>query len=262
MPELPEVETIVRHLRPKIRGKRIVSIFSNSPRTYRGHKSLAEIKSVVEGAEIKNIERYGKEIIFRLSNGSCLGIHLMMTGKILLNPEGKRPHDRMRVHLTGGTELVFNDIRKFGRCRVISAFPKSDSDALSITYFEFLRRIKRKKPIKSILLDQNIIAGIGNIYADEILWYAGVDPRRAGTSLSLEEIKNIYSHTEKVLAVAIKKGGTSSRNYRKPDDSRGSYYDIRRAYQRTGEKCTADRGVIRRIVVGGRSTHYCPVHQK
>jgi|SRR3989344_267055 len=263
MPELPEVETIVRFLKPKLRSKRIISITSNSPRTYRDHKSISEIKNVAEGEIVKNIERSGKEIIFELSNKKCLGIHLMMTGKLLLNPKEKGAHDRMEIKFSGKTKLVFNDIRKFGRCRIIERMEQKISDALSLKWKDFFVRIRsRKKPIKSILLDQAIISGIGNIYSDEILWYAGVDPRRHGNSLSQVEIKRIFSSIAKVLNLAIKKGGTSSRNYRKPDDSEGSYYHIRKVYQRTGEKCKKDKGIIQRVVIGGRSAHFCPRHQE
>ena len=116
--------------------------------------------------------------------------------------------------------------------------------------------------VKNGLMSQKVFAGIGNIYSDEILWHAGVRPQRRADTLDRREVKKLYDATRRVLALAIQKGGTSARDYRKPDGSEGGYYKIRKAYQRTGEKCARDGAIISRIMVGQRSAHFCPKHQK
>lgn len=264
MPELPEVETIVRHLRPKISGLKILGMDSNTPRLFRDHKNFYEVRNAAIGKKIIEVERIGKNIILKLSSRKYLVLHLMMTGKLLLNPAGARAHDRLQISLSGKIKLVFNDIRKFGRCRVISSLADlGGPDALSLNpeTFNFLFS-GRITSVKNILLNQKLISGIGNIYADEILWQAGVHPARRVNLLTLKEIRNIFKATKTVLRTAIKKGGTSSRDYLKPDGTEGRYYKIRKVYQRTGEKCARDGAIIRRIKVAGRSTHFCPKHQK
>ena len=136
-------------------------------------------------------------------------------------------------------------------------------DALATSFKKFKSLIlARKKIIKNFLLDQRGIAGVGNIYADEILWQAGVHPLRKADSLDLGEIKKLYSAMRSILKLAIRKGGTTSRDYRKPDGSPGGYYSIRKAYQRAGKPCPRDSVKLQRIVVGGRPTHFCPRHQR
>ncbi len=264
MPELPEVETIVRYLRPKIRGKRILSVETRGRRVLRYHKNSQEFVKSVAGRRIKNISRLGKNIIFELSGGACFALHLMMTGRLFLDPVKKAPHDRLIFQLSGGQRLVFNDIRQFGWCRIVSAPHKlAGPDALALKFekFESLIRL-RSGAVKSLLLNQKIISGIGNIYSDEILWYAGIKPTRSADSLSEKESRVLYSAAKKVLHLAIRKEGTSSRDYRKPDGSEGGYYKIRKAYQRAEERCSRCGAIIRRIVIGQRSAHYCPRHQK
>lgn len=275
MPELPEVETIVRHLRKEILGRRINDFKSDTPRIFRDHKNFAEVRRRVLGRKIESLDRIGKNILFNLSGGVCLGVHLMMTGKLLLGPREKSKHDRFDIRLSGGGHLVFNDIRKFGRCRVFSGGRTSTAqrfdlkefnvgyDALKINFPKFKNLIQpRKKLIKNFLLDQRAVAGIGNIYADEILWQAGIHPLRKTNSLNSKEIKKLYSAMFSILKLAIRKGGATSRDYRKPDGTKGGYYEIRKVYQRTGKPCSRDSVKLQKIVVGGRSTHFCPRHQR
>jgi formamidopyrimidine-DNA glycosylase len=263
MPELPEVETIVRYLHPAIRGKRILDVKVKSRRVLRNHKNPQEFIRLVAGKRIKNISRFGKNIIFKLAGGTCFAIHLMMTGRLFLDPAEKTLHDRLVFRLSGGKELVFNDIRQFGWCKVIPASRKlAGPDALSLTFKEFKSLLRgRRGIIKSILLNQGVISGIGNIYSDEILWYAGIKPSRRVDSLSEREIRLLYAAMKKVLVLAIQKSGTSLRDYRKPDGSEGGYYKIRKAYRRAGERCLRDGAIIKRVVIGQRSAHYCPRHQ-
>lgn len=264
MPELPEVETIVRHLHSKIRGKRILDMEVLGARVARCHKNFSVVQRSIISRTIKDTSRHGKNIIFELSGGTNFVVHLMMTGRLLLNPKKISPHDRLVIKLSGGVRLVFNDIRQFGWCRVVDDKTNlAGPDALSLNFEIFKSLIGgRNAAIKNLLLNQKIISGIGNIYSDEILWYAGIHPMRKGDSLREREIKKLFSAIHSVLSLAVKKEGTSSRDYRKPDGTEGGYYQIRKAYQRAGEKCSRDGAVIRRIKVGGRSTHYCPKHQK
>lgn len=267
MPELPEVETIVRYLQKHIRGKRILEFtpLRKNNRLFRYHREPDEIGKIVVGRKIKDINRQGKTVLIELEDGKCLALHLMMTGKIFINPqEPQRPHDRLRMRLSGKADFVFNDIRKFGWCRLLSAGDQTKvADALEISLQNFSAKIKgRRTPVKSILLDQKVVSGIGNIYADEILWYAKINPSRYARSLTETEIGKIFSQMRRVLRLAIQKGGTSSRNYQRPDGSSGGYYEIRKAYQRTGEKCQrCFEGIIKRVIIGQRSSHFCPVCQ-
>ena len=274
MPELPEVETIVRYLRPEIRGKRILDVWSNTPRLFRGGR-FSKVKKEILGARIRGISRLGKNIIFHLSNGRDLLIHLMMTGKLLWSPKNIRePHIRFWMKLSGGDVLALHDIRKFGLIRLFSGSPtsrgKSDfqkinlgPDALSLS-FEMFEGIlgEHRGAVKNLLMNQKIISGIGNIYSDEILWYAGIKPTRRIDTWSEKKIRKLFLAMHKVLNLAIKKEGTTSRDYRKPDGSEGGYYEIRKVYQREGERCARDGATIQRVKIGQRSTYFCPRHQK
>jgi len=276
MPELPEVETIVRYLRPQICGKRIWDIEVRGRRVLRDYQSPQEFVSLIKGRRIKSIGRFGKNIIFELAGGTCFAIHLMMTGRWFLDPAEETPYDRLIFRLSGGRRMVFNDIRQFGRCRLIAfgenneegrkfRFPKLNlgPDASTLTLKEFSNQLSgRKGAIKSILLNQKIIAGIGNIYSDEILWYAGIKPTRKLELISEKETRLLYAALKKVLRLAIKKEGTSARDYLKPDGSRGGYYEIRRVYQRQGERCVLDGAIIKKIKLGSRSAYFCPRHQR
>lgn len=275
MPELPEVETIVRYLRPKIRGKRILSIGVYGKRVLRHHERPRDFTKAIAGKKIKDIRRAGKNIVFELKGGICFSIHLMMTGQLLLNPKQNVRHKRLLISLSGRNVLVFNDLRQFGWCRLItrgnlilpgkSGFLElnfgPDVGSLNFKTFEHIFR-SRRGIIKSLLMNQKVISGIGNIYSDEILCYAGIRPMRKASSLSEREFLALYTAMKKVLRLATRKGGTSARDYRKPDGSKGGYYEIRRVYQREGEKCFLDGSMIKRIKVSQRSTHFCPYHQK
>ncbi|QQG44900.1 MAG: DNA-formamidopyrimidine glycosylase [Candidatus Sungiibacteriota bacterium] len=264
MPELPEVETIVRFLRPKIRGKRILSMEIRGRRVARGHKNPQELNRAVAGRKISEVNRTGKNIILELSGGARLAIHLMMTGRLFWNPKEKQIHDRLVLKLSGGNDLVFNDIRQFGWCRVLKPSGKlAGPDVLSLGFNEFKSLVSpRPALIKNLLLNQKVISGIGNIYSDEILWYACLRPTRRANTFSGRELKKFYQAMRHVLLLAIKKEGTSSRDYRKPDGTEGGYYKIRKAYQRAGKQCLRDGATIKRIKIGSRSAHFCPKHQK
>lgn len=266
MPELPEVETIVRAVRPYAEGKKIHAIRSDTPRLFRECQSFGAVKQEIEGKRILALGRIGKNIIFRLDGMYDLWLHLMMSGSLLVGREaGNEPYIRMEIELDNGKKILFRDIRKFGRVRLVkkdNADMQLGPDALEVSFPQFADIIQRKKKaIKTLLLDQSLVSGIGNIYADEILWYAGVLPSRNSRSLSAEEIKKIYKNIYAVLSAAVRAAGTSFRDYRKPDGSKGGYFALRKVYQRTGEACAKDGALIRRTIVTQRGTHFCPVHQ-
>lgn len=264
MPELPEVETIVRYLRPRLKRKRILGLEVKATRVLRGSGGVGEIRKKIIDQKIMDLERMGKNILLKLENRNYLLFHLMLTGQLLWNPAGERKYDRLVLKLSGNNQLVFNDVRQFGRCGLVA--PEKlllGQDAFTVKFAEFKNLLAGKKgAVKSLLMNQQILAGIGNIYADEILWYAGIKPIRVAASLSTPELKKLYASIKKVLQLAIKKGGSSARDYLKPDGSRGGYYEVRKVYQREGEKCARDGAIIKRIKIGGRSGHFCPRHQK
>lgn len=263
MPELPEIETITRYLKPRIFKRRILSLDMRGKRVLRHHPNLPALNRRVLGQRITEVNRSGKYAVLVLANGERLLFHLMMTGQLLLNPKDTSPHDRLVLGLSGGARLVFRDIRQFGFCRLAASSEEvSGYDPLKITFKKFkdVTSAQRKR-IKEFFLDQKFISGIGNIYADEILWHAGIGPLRSAGELTDEEIKNLYRAMRRVLQLAIYKEGASMRNYLKPDGSGGGYYEIRKAYKRAGKSCPRDGGIIQRMVIGGRSAHFCPVHQ-
>lgn len=264
MPELPEVETIVRYLRPRLRGKRILDWEIKTTGVLRDAGGSDAVYKKIIKQKIIGLERRGKNIFLKLESGNYLLFHLMLTGQLLWNPVGERKHDRLVLKLSGNNKLVFNDLRRFGKCEL--AFPEKlelGPDPLTIKFTEFKNLLARKKgKIKSLLMDQKILAGIGNIYADEILWYAGIRPTRSAISLGAIKLESLYKAIKKVLKLAIKKGGSSARDYLRPDGSEGKYYQVRKVYQREGEKCARDGAIIKRIKIGGRSSHFCPKHQK
>lgn len=263
MPELPEVETIVRYLRPRIRGKRIIKVATDTPRLFRDYKNPRDVVRKIEGMAIRDVSRRGKNIVFHLSNGKYFLMHLMMSGRLWLNPPSENPHDRLILFLSGRNKIVFNDARKFGRCRLMNSLEGlAGKEPLEISATEFKDAIlERNGAIKPLLLNQNIFAGIGNIYADEMLWYAGIHPLRKAADLRDGQARSLWNAMRRVLVKGIEKGGSSMRHFQSPNGDQGGYYDIRKVYRRTGEKCPCDGAVIKRIVVGQRSTHFCPLHQ-
>ena len=262
MPELPEVETTVRYLAPRLQGKRIVKVLTDTPRLFRDHKNPRDVIRKIEGAVIRDVTRKGKYIVFDLE-GKYLLLHLMMSGRLRLDPAEKSPHDRLTLWLSSNHTLVFNDARKFGRCRLAGSLDGlAGKEPLTISRAEFRQALLGKKgAIKPLLLNQKVIAGIGNIYADEILWHAGIHALRKVPDLDAAQVRALWISMRKVLAEGIKKGGTSMRHFESPNGDAGGYYAIRKAYRRTGEGCPRDGAIIRRIVVGQRSTHFCPRHQ-
>ena len=264
MPELPEVETVARDLRGRIVGASIVDASTFWDRTLRG-TSPVEFVSGVAGRRIEGVSRRGKQVVIELSGDAFLTIHLKMTGQLFVVPQGgpPDPYVRLLLELDDGREIRFRDIRKFGRVGLyvpgddpfVAVGPEPLDDAFTLR--EFRRRLrKRKGRLKPLLVNQAFIAGIGNIYADEALWLARLHPLRSASSLRPPDEARLYRAIRSVLAEAVERRGSSIDDYTAPDGD-GEMQEQLRVYQRTGEACPRCGHVLRRIVIGARSTHFC-----
>ena len=269
MPELPEVETVVRTLRPILIGSTIESMTFRYAKMI--HPTPAIFEKKLNGQSFTNIERIGKFIIFFFSNQSVVVSHLRMEGKFI---ELKNPLDPLTrfahlvFHLKDGRRLVYDDMRKFGTFTLTSAKTYLDLPSLKnlgkepltpLDPLPILAKINASnRPIKSILLDQRILLGLGNIYADEVLYAAKIHPLKKGTQLTLEETKSMLFHSEKILKAAIASGGSRIRSYRSGSPIDGEFTLNIQAYGREGEPCHRCHHRLDKITVGGRGTHYCP----
>lgn len=273
MPELPEVETVKRSLTNLVKDKIIksVDIYHYNIIEY---PSVEEFKTNIVNQKINKIERYGKWLIFVLDNYYLLS-HLRMEGKYFYknSAEPLLKHEHVVFNFTDDTCLRYMDVRKFGKMHLIK---KEDitkigpliemglepwSDKLDETYLK--EKYKNKKlPIKTTLLDQSIIVGIGNIYADEILFLSKINPLRKSSNLTNEELKLIIKYTKEVLASAIEKGGSSIRTYTSVDGVHGLFQQELYVHTKKGEKCLVCNTIIEKTKVGGRGTYYCPHCQK
>lgn len=262
MPELPEVETVVRTLRPLLIGRRIVDAEFRQLRVLVG--SPHETAEALAGRRIRSIERHGKFIAIHLDRG-FLVVHLGMTGKLLVNADPtKFTH---AVFTLDRGILHYDDQRQFGRIEYGDELPGRVAalgpEPLEVSLADFTARVKaRKSPIKAVLLNQAVVRGVGNIYADEALFRAGVHPKRIAAALNKDRIGRIYKAMREVLAEAIEKRGSSVSNYVDAEGRKGSFQQAHRVYQRTGEPCTKCKTKIKRIVVAQRGTHFCPKCQR
>jgi formamidopyrimidine-DNA glycosylase len=267
MPELPEVETVVRGLRGPLIGETIMGITND----WSGHinkPELPELRARISGRSIESIRRRGKYLVFGLDGGETLIIHLKMSGQLSVSP-GQEPADK-HVHTTfileSGSNLRFRDVRKFGRVYLVQdpkeVLGKLGQEPLDEEFtVDWLCQslAGRKRVLKPLLLDQSFIAGIGNIYADEALHQAAIDPRRPANSLDDDECRALHKGIQNVLSLAIQNEGSSIDGaYIKPDGGRGSNQSELRVYGRAGEPCRRCGSVVERISLGGRGTHYCP----
>lgn len=277
MPELPEVETVKRGLSGLITDKKITGFESDLPKML-GGKSCSAFAAAIMGAKITAVNRRGKFLLLNLDNGLTIVAHLKMTGQMLVvkKTEPVSKHTHIVFHLSGGRDLRFLDIRQFGFLELfktdaigdagekmpgLGPEPLSRAFTPGVLYWKLKKRPKSK--IKSLLLDQSVVAGLGNIYADEVLHYAGVRPSRRAGTLTVKEKDKIYSAIRSVLPDAITKKGTTVRDFVGVDGKPGGYVTYLKTYGRSGEDClTCGEGVIKRIVIGGRATHYCPKCQK
>jgi formamidopyrimidine-DNA glycosylase len=262
LPELPEVETVVRSIRPHVLNKRILSVELNSHRVTRG--DFAFTIECLTGARIAAVRRHGKQVFFELDRG-LLYVHLGMTGKLLWNG-ARTKYARAILELDDGT-LIYDDVRQFGRVEfypeVPAALQKAGPDALTVTFGEFFQRLKRHSgPIKPLLLNQSFISGVGNIYADESLFAAAIHPKSRANKLSKRRAELLHQQIVAILALAVQHRGSSISNYVDADGACGNYQQQHNVYGRAEEACPRCGTPIRRIVLGQRGTHYCPACQR
>jgi formamidopyrimidine-DNA glycosylase len=276
MPELPEVETVARDLRPRLVGATIVGARSSWARTLRTHTPEAFAEAVA-GRRVEAVGRRAKQLVIDLSGDAALTIHLKMTGQIFVMPAEtpEDPYVRLVLELADGRELRFRDIRKFGRVGLYGRDPLSGELVTEVgggavfaaigpepldagfTVRDFRRRVRRRKGrLKPLLLDQSFVAGVGNIYADEALWLSRLHPLRSAATLRPPDERRLYESIRSILAEAVERRGSSIDDYTAPDGD-GAMQDRLAVYQRTGEPCPRCGRPIRRIVVGARSTHFC-----
>jgi formamidopyrimidine-DNA glycosylase len=262
MPEGPEVESVVRSLRRGIIGRKILNAELKNGRVLIG--SAAATSRALAGRRINAIERHGKFIAIHLDQG-FLVVHLGMTGRLLLNAEPDKWTHAI-FNLDRGT-LIYSDSRQFGRIEYGRELPervaKLGPEPLEVALQEFTARLaKRDSPIKAVLLNQAVVRGVGNIYADETLFRAGVHPKRKASSISKLRAAKIHASMRQVLSEAIAAGGSSISDYVDADGAKGWFQVEHRAYGRTGEACKTCGTPIKRILLAQRSTHFCPQCQR
>ena len=292
MPELPEVETIVRDLKKEVLKRTFLDIWTDFARIVKKPKSFKEFKEDLRGKEIKNVRRRGKNILFDLFDNKVLLIHQKLTGHLLLGkwkfkngkweslisgPLVKDPKNKflhLIFFLDDKKQLALSDLRKFAK---VELWNKSDLEnskefkglgpeplEKDFTFEKFKEILSKKKKgkIKQILMDQSVIAGIGNIYSDEILWEAKINPLKDVSKLNQEELEKIYKAIRKILPKAIELGGESFSDFRRLSGKKGYFDKERKVYRREGEKCSRCGIIIKRVKMGGRSAHFCPNCQK
>jgi formamidopyrimidine-DNA glycosylase len=276
MPELPEVETIARGLAKRVNGDVIESVWLGSKKEPL-KSSAAEIARTLESSRILDVRRVGKHIVFDLekaarpskkSKGAASAqwiVHLGMTGRMLVCDAAEEiaKHTHAIAKLASGMELRFVDPRRFGRLSISKDFSAAGSEPLEVELERFVELFQgRKTPIKSALLNQNLLSGVGNIYADEALFRAGIRPRRRASSLTHDDLRRLYLAVQEVLKEAINLGGSSVSDYVDADGEEGFFQLRHRVYGREGEPCLMCKTPIKRIVIAGRSSHYCSKCQK
>jgi formamidopyrimidine-DNA glycosylase len=278
MPELPEVETVARSLNKLVAGDVIESVWLGSkPEPLKS--PAGEIVRTLERSRIVGARRVGKHIVIDLlrqekpkgarsrkqeKNAQWI-VHLGMTGRMLVSrPADERlKHTHAIASLRSGRELRFVDPRRFGRLSVTTEFAAPGAEPLEVELEAFVKLFRRRKtPIKSALLNQSLLSGVGNIYADEALFRSGIRPRRRASSLSKEDLRRLYLSLKEVLTEAIALGGSSFSDYVDANGDEGSFQLQHRVYGREAEPCLVCRTPIKRIVLTGRSSHYCPHCQK
>lgn len=287
MPELPEVETVRRGLERLVIGRIITSVKClDSPKSF--PNDLAEVETQLIGANVVAVRRRAKVLLIDLSSNYTLATHLKMTGQIVFvgterfgagHPNdsliGTLPDRTTRIvyEFTDGSHLYFNDQRKFGWMKLyptpevpnIDFMKKVGPEPLELTFQsdEFVMRVRRHNntTIKAAILDQTVIAGVGNIYADESLWGAKLYPATRVRDVSDHDLRQLLKEIRLVMNIAIEKGGSTDRNYVNAEGKKGSYIDFARVFRREGLDCPRCGAVIKKSRVAGRGTHFCPVCQ-
>ena len=264
MPELPEVETVRAKLAPRLEGRTLARVEILDPRLTRPY-DLFEVAEELEGDRVTSVERRGKYLLLRLESGLALLVHLRMTGGFHWSPV---THERAVLELDDGSRLVYRDVRRFGTWLVLEEADVEPYLAAKNGPEPLGRRFsarwlggqlaRRRGPVKAVLLDQRVVAGLGNIYADEALWRARVNPLRPANSLAAEEVSRVTRAVRTALRTGIARQGSTLRDYAAPDGASGSMQDEFRVYGRDGERCFRCRATITKTRVGGRGTWFCP----
>ncbi|MFA4966753.1 MAG: bifunctional DNA-formamidopyrimidine glycosylase/DNA-(apurinic or apyrimidinic site) lyase [Candidatus Margulisiibacteriota bacterium] len=263
MPELPEVETVRQDILPHLKGKTIKAVAIKDVRVIKGISASSFKRSVI-GERIEDIERRAKYLLFRMRSGKYMMVHLGMTGRLLLSPD---KYVKVSLKLSGNKMLYYSDLRLFGKLKFFNNYPELmlGPEPLSKEFsFDVLKEILkgRKAPIRSILLDQKLIAGLGNIYVLESLFNSGIDPRRPAKSLKDHEIKKLHKEIKAVLIKALGHRGTSFSWYRDAKGKKGGFQLKLNVYGKKGEPCPRCKTPIKRISIGNRGTYFCPKCQK
>ncbi len=290
MPELPEVETTIGFLNKRIINRRIKDVWTDSAKIIKKPADFKIFKREIKNKKIERIWRKGKNIIFNLSGEKILLVHQKLTGHLLCgkwqmaNGKGQSveggalgdPINRflhLIFFLDNNEMLGLSDLRKFAKVLLVSKDEFENLEDLrglgpepldkTFSFEKFKERFKNKKgKIKQVLMDQTVIAGIGNIYSDEILWEAKIHPLKNVKMLDNGKLRKIYKTMQKILKKGIELQGESFSDYRMPNGEKGGFDKYRKVYRRKGEKCSRCGAVIKRIKTGGRSAHFCPVCQK
>ena len=286
MPELPEVETTVRGLQKEILGLKILGIWTDlntkdkrKSDTVANPKYFLTFQKEIKNRKILSVERRAKNILINLSENKTILVHMKMTGNLLFgktNEYEKNKFVHFIFYLSKSKCLAFSDIRKFGKITLLNTKLAYNSKHLEnlgpepltkdFTLKIFKDRLQKKPngKIKTILLDQSVIVGIGNIYSDEILWHSAIHPERKVKDITEKELLKMFQNTQKLLKKGIDFGGDSMSDYRNIYGLKGNFQLHHMAYRRAGEKCHKKncKGIILRKIINGRSAHFCSVHQK
>ena len=271
MPELPEVQTILSGIAPHIVGRRISQVLLDRPDIVRS--GAADMPSGLPGKCVRRIDRHGKRLAFSFDSPAALVIHLGMSGRLTFEPADREllPHTHLRLRFEGAPgELRFRDPRRFGGVWYFNGSSSGSNgelstlgpDALSIRVPVLAKIAARRRQIKALLMDQQAISGMGNIYCDEALFAARIHPLTRACKLSNQQIRNLACGIRKTLRAALKAGGSTLRDYRQADGSEGLFQVRHRVYDREGKPCPRCAAKIRRVLSAGRSTHFCPRCQR
>lgn len=272
MPEMPEVETVRRTLTPLAVGKTIKRVDVWYDKVIVG--DVKSFQQQLKGKTIEKIDRYGKYLLFRLGDLTIVS-HLRMEGKYrLITADAPREkHEHLQFIFTDGSALRYDDVRKFGRLqlvetgteRIVTGIKHLGPEALSPEFTEdyFAKSLKKKtKKIKNLLLDQTVVAGLGNIYVDEVLWQAKINPVAESKDLTKQQVQDLYEAINSTIKEAIKLGGTTVHSFLNAEGQAGGYQDRLEVYGRAGEDCLRCGGKLVKIKVNGRGTTYCPNCQR
>jgi formamidopyrimidine-DNA glycosylase len=293
MPELPEVETTVRDLKrtkPKILNSSFLDVWADAKKIIKKPRNFQQFRKELSNKKILNIWRRGKNIVFTLSGRKYLLIHQKLTGHLLYGkwkkennkwvpdvnkPQLREPPNRylhLIFFLDNGYQIALSDLRKFAKVKILDEEelkkeiskigPEPLNEKFSFKTFKEILSKKKKGRIKQILMDQKIIAGIGNIYSDEILWKARIYPLRDIPKITDEGLRRIFKAMKEILSKAVQLGGESISDFRRISGEKGSFDKMRRVYRKEGEKCQRCGTLIKKIKIGSRSSYFCPKCQK